>query len=263
MYINLKNIRIHYKIFGTGKDLVLLPGWGHGFESYSTIISYLAKTNRVIAIDLPGFGLSSPPQAIWKTPQYAECIAELLTVLNIKEPILVGHSFGGKVSLFLVAQNLVTSKKLILISSNGIRIRKKNKQYIKIYFFKLLKKIIDLPILKCLFALKLEKYRNKIGSLDYRQAKGIMRKILVSTVNEDFRDILPKINVPTLLIWGDLDTSVPLVVGRLMQELIPMTKLVIFKGAEHFPHTQDFGRFCKEVTNFLADPSAPTQKISE
>lgn len=251
MFIKLQNLRIHYKVFGAGESLIFLPGWGWGFEGYLKVITHLAQKFQVIALDLPGFGLSTPPKTAWQTEQYAALVAEFAQKLEIANPILVGHSFGGKIALYLTAQHLVATKKLVLISSAGIKLPKKNIQYGKMYAFKLLKNLARLPLLKIFLARRVNAYRNKVGSQDYRQAQGVMRKILVRVVNEDFRLLLPKIEVPALLIWGEKDTSSPLAAGQLMQKLMPQAKLVVFPEAGHFPHEHDFTEFCKQIDQFL------------
>jgi len=252
MFIKIQNLRIHYKIFGAGESLIFLPGWGWCFEGYLKIITHLAQNFRVIALDLPGFGLSTPPQTAWQTEQYAALVAEFARELEIINPIMVGHSLGGKIALYLTAEHLVATKKLVLISSAGIKLPKKITQYGKMYAFKLLKNLACLPLLKIFLARKVNAYRNKVGSQDYRRAHGVMREILVRVVNEDFRSLLPKIKVPTLLIWGEKDTSTPLTAGQLMQKIIPEAKLVVFPKAGHFPHEHDFIEFCKQVDGFLS-----------
>ncbi|OGT07249.1 MAG: hypothetical protein A2X78_00970 [Gammaproteobacteria bacterium GWE2_37_16] len=252
MFIKIQNLRIHYKIFGAGESLIFLPGWGWGFEGYLKVIMHLAQNFRVIALDLPGFGLSTPPQTAWQTEQYAALVAEFARELEIINPIMVGHSLGGKIALYLTAENLVATKKLVLISSAGIKLPKKITQYGKMYAFKLLKNLACLPLLKIFLARKVNAYRNKVGSQDYRRAQGVMREILVRVVNEDFRSLLPKIKVPTLLIWGEKDTSSPLTAGQLMKKIIPEAKLVVFPKAGHFPHEHDCIEFCKQVDEFLS-----------
>lgn len=251
MFINIQNSKIHYTVDGTGPNIVMLPGWGCNTTHYQKIQTHLAQKFKVYAIDLPGYGLSAAPVEPWSTKNYAELIATFIDKLKITKPILFGHSLGGKIALYLNAKHLIASQKLILVSSAGIKTRKKLKYYCKIYFYKICKYIATLPLLRIKLEPKLESYRKKTGSQDYRNANGVMRATLVKLVNEDLRPLLPAIDAPTLLIWGENDTDTPLTSGQIMQQLIPQSQLIIFTKAGHFPFLDDFTKFTTSLDEFL------------
>ena len=81
-----------------------------------------------------------------------------------------------------------------------------------------------------------------------------MRSIMVKVVNEDYKDLLPRISVPTLLVWGSADEDAPLTHGRMMEQLIPDAGLVIFEGAGHFSYLDEPARFCRIVRHFFGVP---------
>src|SRR5690606_23109753 len=98
---------------------------------------------------------------------------------------------------------------------------------------------------------KMEKFYKKFGSTDYREADGIMRRILVKVVNENLKPILGEIKAPTLLIWGDKDTATPLYMGKIMEREIPDSGLVVLEGAGHYSYLDDFNRFAIIIRTFL------------
>ena len=196
-------------------------------------------------------GLSAPPDTIWGTKEYAELVLEFVTALKIKNPIIVGHSLGGKIAIYLTANKLIVPEKLVLISSAGIKLPKTFQQRAKIFFYKAFKIIATLPVFRSFLLTKLENYKNKVGSNDYKNASGIMRSILVKLVNENFYDLLPSINIPTTLIWGDHDTSTALLTGKMMHSMIVNSHLEIINGAGHFSYLDDFDKFIGILDKYL------------
>jgi pimeloyl-ACP methyl ester carboxylesterase len=89
-----------------------------------------------------------------------------------------------------------------------------------------------------------------------------MRGTLVRVVNEDVRDLLPRIAAPTLLIWGELDDSTPLADGQIMEALIPDAGLVVFPSAGHFAYADDYDRFARVASNFLSHQSSAVSRQS-
>lgn len=261
LFIQIKKLRVHYKVLGDGENLILLHGWGCNLTHFEKLQLHLAKRFKTYAIDLPGFGLSSVPERIWDSADYAECITELIKKLAIDRPIILGHSLGGKVAICLVAAKQIEVSKIILVGTPGLKLSKNFKVSSRILFFKIIRLIAKLPLFKSLIASKLERYRQRFGSEDYRNASGLMRQILVKVVNEDLRALLSEIHIPTLLIWGDKDQTTLPRVGQLMQEIIQCemcgdqsrskVKLEIIPNAGHFPFFDNFDRFVEVLEAFL------------
>jgi len=97
----------------------------------------------------------------------------------------------------------------------------------------------------------IERMKNKHGSADYRKASPLMKQVLVKTINEDLTDMLPNINVPTLLVWGDMDTATPLSDAKIMEDKIPDAGLVILKNTGHYSFLEDFYTFSRVIDSFL------------
>lgn len=241
MYIKLQNLKIHYKVMGEGEPILLLHGWGCSTDYFAKLQQHLAKKFKVYAIDLPGFGMSDAPEDVWGSFEYAKLIADFVHVNNILNLTLLGHSFGGKVSINLVGHNLIKAKKIILIGSNGVQLPKPLKLKTKILMFKIMKKIFGASTAS----------KNKFGSSDYRNTSPHMRLIFVKTVNEDKADLLPKINIPALLIWGEKDTSAPLRIGKIMHKMIPNSQLKILANCGHFPFVDNYEQVITDIDIFL------------
>ena len=251
MFIKIGNLNVHYKVAGQGEPLLLLHGWGCDTEAVAKLRKHLAKQFVTYAIDLPGFGLSTPPDGVWGSAEYADLIAQFISANNIINPILIGHSLGGKIIIEMVARNLVSVKKIVLISSAGVRLPRPFNLRLKVYFFKGVKFLAKLPLIKNIFGSKLELYKKRFGSTDYRNASGQMRSILVKVVNEDVGALLPQIKVPTLLLWGDQDTSTPLAAGAIMHKMISGSELKVFVGSGHFPFLDNYEKVVVELDGFL------------
>ena len=240
--MNINNSYVNYVRYGKigEKTIVLLHGWGQNIEMMRPIGEHFVKTNDIIIIDLPGYGESSEPNFAYSVEDYADCIHNLLEELGVKKPILMGHSFGGKISLFYASKYEV--EKLVLFASPYCP--EKEKISLKVKILKSLKKV---PILN-----KLEgTVKKHIGSTDYRNATVIMREILVKTVNLDITNEVRKIKAPTLLIWGDLDTAVPLKRAYELEKLIKDAGVVVYEGGTHYAYLEFLLPVCKVLKNFL------------
>ena len=182
---------------------------------------------NIVIIDLPGFGLSSEPTYVWTLYDYVDCVKELLDSLNINNPILVGHSFGGKISLLYASKYSVN--KLALFGSPFKQEIKK--ETLKLKTLKALKKV---PGIK-----KLEGFAKKhIGSTDYKNASETMRKIMVEHVNLDITEEVKKITCPTIIVWGTLDEAVPLERAYELEKLIKDSAVVTYDGCTHYAYLE-------------------------
>ena len=232
MTIQIDNQRISYQETGQGQALVVLHGWGCNKEMFQFMHDHFSGRFRVISVDLPGFGQSEEPKSVWGTHDYAACIARLLKALGVDNPIVFGHSFGGRVLLALAGQMPI--EKMILTGSAGLVPRRPLSYYVRVAWFKTAKWIYRHSPLKKLYPDWLEKKRQNAGSADYRQASPQMRKVLVKVINEDLAAEITQISVPTILLWGTEDTATPLSDGRRMAGLLRDGALIPLEGGSHY-----------------------------
>ena len=241
MKINIKNIDVNYIQYGKGKkNIVLLHGWGQNIEMMDPIGKRLENLATITIIDLPGHGQSSEPKEALTIYDYCEVVKELLDKLKIKKPILIGHSFGGRISICYASK--YPTEKLILLGAPCIR--KNTKVSAKTKVLKGLKKVPGLN--------KLEGFAKKhIGSRDYRNASPVMREILVNTVNEDLSDCARKIDCSTLLIWGDRDTEAPLEEAQELEKIMKDAGLIVYEGGTHYTYLEFINPVCNVIKTFI------------
>jgi pimeloyl-ACP methyl ester carboxylesterase len=242
--MNIKNTYINYVQYGNdlGHDIVLLHGWGQNIEMMDPIGRRLQDDFRITIIDFPGFGDSPEPPYSFTVYDYYEVLDELLKKLKVKNPILIGHSFGGRIAM-IYAANKPTSK-LILLGSPFRRSNKKANIKLKI-----LKSIKKLPIIR-----NLEGYMKKhLGSRDYRAATPIMRQVLVNVINQNLSDELTKIKASTILIWGSNDTEVPLEEAKVIESTINDCGLIVYEGCTHYAYLERLDQTVNILNEFLKD----------
>ncbi len=237
--MEIHNTKINYIQYGKGKDIVLLHGWGQNIEMMQFLGDPLSINYRITILDFPGFGKSEEPKEVWNITDYAEMLHELLEKLEIQNPTLIGHSFGGRVAIRYAAQYKV--EKLILFGAPCVITNKK--QSLKVKALKAAKK---LPGMKKIA----EVAKNYIGSRDYKAASPMMRNILVQVVNEDLSDYAKKITVPTLLIWGEQDTEAPVEEARLLEKLLKDGALIILPGT-HYAYLENLNQVLNIINKFM------------
>ncbi|HLH74662.1 MAG TPA: alpha/beta hydrolase [Chloroflexota bacterium] len=248
----IEGISTRWVTGGQGEPVVFLHGWGGEVASFGPILARLVTQCQIIALDLPGFGRTSPPPVPWGSFDYARFFRSFLRELGINSATLIGHSFGGKVGLIVAAQVPDLVRKLVLVDSAGIRPRRGPSYYARVSFVKAARSLLALPVLRLVRKPIMRRVYQMAGSSDYNAAMNpIIRATLVKVVNEDVRTLLPRIKVPTLLVWGDQDADTPLSDGRLMEKLIPDAGLVVFEGAGHFAYLDRLDQFCRVVAHFI------------
>lgn len=240
MTINIRNININYIQYGSGSDVVLLHGWGQNIAMMKPIGDRLQKNHRITILDFPGFGESEEPKTALTVYDYCEILEELLKKLKVKKPVIMGHSFGGRIAIIYASRNEV--EKVVLFGSPCIR--KEVKPSLKLRMLKSLKKIPGIN--------KLEGFaKNHMGSRDYKNASEIMKKILVNVVNEDLSECAKKINVPTLLIWGDRDTEAPVEDAKELEKIIPDAGLIVLPNSTHYAYLENLPQVINILNKFL------------
>ena len=245
MEIILNNKKINYEVEGEGKPIILLHGWLASLETMMVLQKHLAKYFKVYNIDIIGFGKSELPDKPLCTNDFGDFLSSFINALKIENPILIGHSHGGRTIINYAGRNLGKINKIVLIDSAGIKPKRNISYYIKIYSFKTVKNIVKVfPKLR-------ERMLSKFGSDDYKNSPEVLRKTMNIILNEDQRKIMPNINVPTLLIWGDKDTATPINDAKIMEKIIPNCGTAVLEGAGHFSYLDKLGQCLIILDEFL------------
>ena len=249
MIYTYKNIKVNINVQGEGTPILLLHGWGCSNEIFRDIQQTLSQSYTTYNFDFPGFGASDEPETVWGTEEYTAMVEQFVADNNIKSPALVGHSFGGRISIIYASRNDVS--RVVLVDAAGIKPKRPFKYYWKVYTFKTLKWLCNTFLPKDKAQTIIDKRRKGAGSSDYSNASPMMRAILSKVVNEDLTNLLPKIKAPTLLFWGNMDTATPISDAKTMERLIPDAGLVVAHGTGHFSFLENAGLFTAVMKNFF------------
>lgn len=234
MNIVIDNMNISYNDIGEGIPVLLLHGWGSSKEVYGGIIKTLSNRCRLVALDFPGCGNSEIMDKPWTLEDYCDFVLKFMQAVGLENPIMMGHSHGGRVTLYMTATGMVTPQKIVLLDAAGLIPKKSLKQKFRAKSFKVIKRALTLPVIRNFSSSLLDKARRHYGSADYNAAPEVLRKTLVSLVNTDIRHLLPNIKCPSLLIWGENDTATPLEDAKTIEKLISDSGLCVIKGTGHF-----------------------------
>jgi pimeloyl-ACP methyl ester carboxylesterase len=245
----------YYTLQGAGRPVVLLHGWGTSSQSLLGVAATLAEGFHVLAVDLPGFGWSDPPPVAWGSAEYAAHVEGLLDETAVGPAAVLGHSFGGRVAIRLAASRPERVTRLVLVASAGIRRARRPRDYVRLGVTKLLNGCLRLPLAGRLARPAAARWRERVGSRDYKAA-GRMRPTLVRLVNEDLAPLLPRVEAPTLLLWGDRDEEVGKAAVLTMAGMIRGARLRVFQGAGHFPFQDQPAEFGRALASFLREGRA-------
>ena len=226
MYFNHEDITLYYEKYGEcKKSVVILPGWGNTRKTFDYMISFLKNYFTVYIIDYPGFGNSPFPNKDLTIYDYSDVIYQLIKELNLDNPILIGHSFGGRVITTLLGYYKYNFSNIILINSAGIQPKKTIVKRLRAFSYKLLMKLGN--ILPKKIKEKWKKYLfNKFASIDYQN------------LSEDLTPYLKNINSKTLLVWGEKDDATPVKDAYKMNKLINDSELIVLQGLTHFSYLE-------------------------
>lgn len=234
-HIDIDRQRLAYQKTGDGTQAVIvMHGWGCRASTVALLASAAAEgcDTTVYNLDLPGFGDSPEPDSVWDVYDYANCIKDFCKRLNIVNPILIGHSFGGRLAIILGAE--INPAKIILVDAAGIKPHRSLRYYFKVYTFKLAKRLAPVFMGRKRADHLIEKMRGRSGSSDYASATPRMRAIMSKVVNQDLSHLASEIKVPTLLIWGEKDTATPFSDAKKLNKLIADSGLVSYPEAGHY-----------------------------
>ena len=226
--------RLFGATYGTGPAWVLaLHGWRRTHRDFDAVLAGL----DAVAVDLPGFGGATPsPPAPWGPAEYAQAVSPALDEIG-PEVVVLGHSYGGRVALHLAAARPDRVRALVatgapFLHPPGGPSRRPNPRY------RLARALHRAGIVG---DGRMEAMRMRYGSADYRAATGVMRHVLVRSVNETDEDQLRSVSCPVELVWGEADGEAPVAVARAALALLPpgLGRLTLRPGVGHLVPTED------------------------
>ena len=214
------NINFIYKNVNKDfKTILFLHGWGcnkNYFKKTTEIIDYA----NTIIIDLPGFGENDELTRPYEIEDFINEITLFLSFNNFHPDMIIGHSFGGKLAVFLAKK--IKVKSLILLSPSIINKRKSLMTLIRIFLYKIIKRIKFLDFIS-----------KKMGSEDYKSLSSVMKKTMSNIINKNGLNTFKEINTETLLIYGKQDTITPPYLGKKLCKANKKSNFIELDG-DHF-----------------------------
>lgn len=244
----IQGLKCTYKVAGTSdQSLVLLHGWGQSVAFWEDLADQLSREYKIYIVDLPGWGMSQEPATVWDTEQYANFVKEFLRHLDIQNPMLLGHSFGGRIALKFAERYHV--KKLVLYSSPGVPYTS----------FKRKLHVVGLQVMRYLIPNILYKmHSDRLKHTSYTNTHQInrsrSRRMLDIYIHNSYEEKSPPVyKGPVLLIYGSDDKIVPPKAIQSLRSRMRSSniKTVVIEGATHFGHLESPVAFYKHMNNFL------------
>ena len=212
--------------------LLALHGWGRTHADFAGVLAATHDQGALdaVALDLPGFGASPAPDEAWGAKEYAEFVRPLLDEMA-GGVVLVGHSFGGRVAVELAAMVDDQVAGLVLTGVPLVRLGRPPRPRVR---YRIVRSLAAAGIVS---QGRLDAARERHGSRDYREARGVMREVLVRVLAEDYRPALARLRCPVEFVWGERDTVVPLAAARSALDLTAKGRLTVLPGVDHFVPT--------------------------
>ncbi len=256
--IRIGDLRIAYQSRGAGPPLMLLHGGLSDSREWRRQLEDLSDTFTVVAWDAPGCGSSSDPPETYRLPDYADCLAVFLEELGIAHPHLLGISFGAGLALEFYRRHPETPRTLVLASAYAgwagslpreevedrlERGLEQSRQPLAQVAEEFIPTLFSKPV-------PAEVIRETTAIISEAHPVG-MRVMLRSFAEADLRDVLPSINIPVLLLHGELDQRSPMSVARELHARIPESSLVVIPDTGHAGNLESPEAFSAEVRKFL------------
>ena len=259
--IEIKGLRIAYQRAGAGPALVLLHG-GLGLDSreWRHQLAGLSDEFTVVAWDMLGCGQSSDPPEGFQASDYVDCLAAFIETLGLERPHVLGLSFGSGLALELYHSHPTLPRTLLLASAYAgwggslpPEVAEQRRQHVL--------RMVDLPpeqwarewIPTLLTEAAPAELVEEVATILSEFHPAVQRALLHAFAEQDLREVLPRIEVPTLLLYGDKDVRSPLHVAEALQAQIPGSRLVVIPGVGHLSDMEAPERFNAEVRRFLRE----------
>ena len=256
--IEVGGLGIAFERRGTGPPLVLLHGILQDSRSWRGQLDALSDEFTVVAWDAPGCGHSSDPPETFGLPEYADCLAAFLDTLGLERAHVLGLSFGAVLALELYRRHPLIPRTLVLASAYAGWAGSLPAEVVEHRLEQALREA-DLPadqfvpgwipglLTESAPAELVDGVVAMMSEFHPAGYRAMARGLAVT----DLRDALPRIDVPTLLLYGDADRRSPLSVAQDLHARIPGSTLAVIPAVGHLANLEAPGRFEAEVRAFL------------
>ena len=266
-FVQIDGMQVHYRDEGQGMPIVLVHGTAASLHTWDDWTSELTKTNRVIRMDLPAFGLTGPNETRdYSIKSYTQFMDDFITKIEIDSFHLAGNSLGGNIAWNYALEHPHKVQKLVLVDASGLPTGKP-----KPWIFKM----ANIPVLNTGFLyytpkFLIEKNIKEVYADDSKITDELLtryhkmalregnRQAFVDRAKLDFKqdslstiERLKSIQNPTLIIWGEQDDWIPLTCGKAMNENIPNSTLKVLKNSGHVPMEENPKESLQILENFL------------
>jgi len=250
--ISIDGLSVNYKIAGEGFPFLILHGWGGSSNSWVEVQKILSiKGYKVINLDLPGFGKSSSPVVPWEIKDYADFVLKFVNKIGLEKIILLGHSFGGRISIKFAVKHPERLKILILCASAGVKLPYTFTQVAIFYISRVGNFVLSPKVLRRIKDWLRNNFYMLIRQRDYQKVKGAMKETFKKIIIDDQTPELPDIKTKTLIIWGERDRTVPIRAAHIIKEKIPGSTLEFIPRASHTPNLETPEKLSETILKFL------------
>jgi pimeloyl-ACP methyl ester carboxylesterase len=233
-------------------SIVILHGWGLSAKRFDPLAILLRKKGyNVLVPDFPGFGQASLPPYAFALSDYRDFLIAYLKRHVKGDVVLIGHSFGGRVSLRYAADAPPSLRALILTGTPGVTPVARKKLVVFILLAKIGKVVSSMWPLNLVQEKIRSWYYYVVGAREFYRAEGVMRDTFKLIVQEELLSAMQHVRVPTLLAWGSLDRITPVWIAEKMHTLMPTSERVTIEDADHGIPFKDPKRFVTAIEPFL------------
>ncbi len=250
--ILINNLKVNYRIAGSGPVILVLHGWGSSSDSWVDVMEILSgKGYKVICPDFPGFGKSRTPDSVWSVDDYMNWFNGFVHSQNLKNFYLLGHSFGGRIAIKFSINYPDMVKNLILCDSAGIKPKLGFKDTMIAYAAHIGNVIFSPHILERFKDGARNIFYSFLRHKDYVKADGVMKEIIKKIIDEDLLPRLSEIQTKTLVVWGKEDKLVPVKYSYIFKEQIKDSVLEFLEDVGHSPHVEAPDKLSDIIVSFL------------
>src|SRR3990170_1408912 len=258
--VKIGGFRIAFELKGEGSPLVLLHGALSDSREWRRQLDELSDEFTVVAWDAPGCGRSEDPPKTFRLPDYADCLAAFIGEIGLVRPHVLGLSFGGGLALELYHRYPAIPRSLILASAYAGWAGSLPPEVVEERLQQWLQ-LSELPPERIVEALIPTLFTKSVSTDVINEIAVIMsefhpvgmKAMALAFAKADLRDMLPTIEVPTLLLYGEADQRSPLNVAENLHSRIPASRLVIIPGVGHQSNLEAPEIFNAEVRRFLLE----------